>query len=60
MDGFYIDTFMQYISCICGYTLDTDLDTKVSIDNFVQNISTNGNHYRCAGDIFRNVYLFNL
>ena len=38
-----IVTFMQYISCVCGHTqdkLDTDLDTRIDIDNFVQYIYT--------------------
>ena len=41
MDGLNIDKFMQYISCICRYVLDTDLDTKVDIDDFMQKISHN-------------------
>ena len=34
-----IVTFMQYISCVCGHTPDTDPDTKAELDNFVQYIS---------------------
>ena len=51
MEALYTDTFMQNISTfggtdwihICGYTLDTDLDTKVDINNFAQkkNVSHN-------------------
>ena len=40
MDALYINKFMHYISCLCEYTLDIDMDTQVDVDNITMCVGT--------------------